>query len=243
VPGRRVREFGQVEGVYMTALQVVDLTAGYQGVPVIESLSLDVARGEVVAIIGRNGAGKSTTLMSISGLLSSYTGSVSVEGKTLHGDANRRCSKALALVLEGRSVFESLTVAQNLKVARVPAAAAYEIFPELERVKDRRAGVLSGGEQQMLAVSRAIARKPDVLLVDELSFGLAPITCRRLFKAVRDYAVLNHGVLLVEQHIHYATEVADRILVMHQGAIRLELPSGDLLGREAEIEKLYLGGP
>lgn len=226
----------------MNVLEVDGLCAGYGGLPIVQELSLTVGSGEVVAIIGRNGAGKTTALAAIAGLLRYSAGRLAVDGKPLVGAPFRRSRHEIGLVLEGRSVFPSLTVAQNLSVGRVTADAVFASFPELKRRKNVRAGDLSGGEQQILSLARAIARAPRVLLIDELSFGLAPVICNRLFDVIRQYAGAGHSVLLVEQHLHYAEVVADRVLVMHQGRISLETSAADLRSREAEIERVYLGG-
>jgi branched-chain amino acid transport system ATP-binding protein len=226
----------------VNALEVDGLCAGYGGLPIVQDLSLAVGDGEVVAIIGRNGAGKTTTLAAIGGLLKSSVNRLLVDGKPLSGPPFRRSRSEIGLVLEGRSVFPSLTVTQNLSVGRVAADVVFESFPELGRRKNVRAGDLSGGEQQILSLARAIARAPRVLLIDELSFGLAPAICNRLFEVIRQYARGGRAVLLVEQHLHYAELVADRVLVMHQGRICLETSAADLRSREAEIEHVYLGG-
>jgi branched-chain amino acid transport system ATP-binding protein len=148
----------------------------------------------------------------------------------------------VGLVLEGRSVFPPLTTAQNLKVGGVTIPDAVRLFPELEARLNVRAGNLSGGEQQMLSLARAMCRRPRALLLDELSFGLAPVICERLFSRIREFAADHDiAVVLVEQHLHYAAQVADRAVVMNQGQIALELPSSDLTTRAAEVEQLYLG--
>ncbi|WP_433189987.1 ABC transporter ATP-binding protein [Actinoallomurus sp. CA-150999] len=231
-------------GIRTTGLDVRDLSAGYGTAPVVSGLNLHVDPGEVVAMLGRNGAGKTTTLMAVGGFLKRCTGTVVVDGVAVGGAPHRRMRQSIGLVLEGRSVFAPLTTAQNLKVGRVEAAEALAVFPELEARLHVRAGNLSGGEQQMLSLARAMCRRPRVLLLDELSFGLAPVICDRLFSGIRRFAE-EHGiaVIVVEQHLHYAAMVADRAVVMNQGEMALELPSSQLLGRAGEIERLYLGGP
>lgn len=227
-----------------TGLDVRGLSAGYGSAPVVSGLNLRVDAGEVVAMLGRNGAGKTTTLMAIGGFLKRATGTVAVDGAAVDGAPHRRMRRHVGLVLEGRSVFPALTTAQNFKVGRVAQAEALRLFPDLEDRLHVRAGSLSGGEQQMLSLARAMCRRPRVLLLDELSFGLAPVMCDRLFSGIRQFAA-EHGiaVVVVEQHLHYAALVADRVVVMHQGRLALELPSSELLGRRGEIEQLYLGGP
>lgn len=225
-------------------LDVRGLSAGYGAAPVISALDLHVDAGEVVALLGRNGAGKTTTLMAVGGFLKRSGGVVTVDGAAVSGPPHRRMRGLVGLVVEGRSVFSPLTTAQNLKVGGVGIADALRLFPELEARLQVRAGNLSGGEQQMLSLARAMCRRPRVLLLDELSFGLAPVVCDRLFSRIRQFAEGHDmAVVLVEQHLHYAALVADRAVVMNQGQIALELPSSQLMSRGAEIEQLYLGGP
>jgi branched-chain amino acid transport system ATP-binding protein len=227
-----------------TGLDVRDLSAGYGAAPVISGLSLHVDPGEVVAMLGRNGAGKTTTLMAIGGFLKRSGGVITIGGVAASGPPHRRMRGLVGLVLEGRSVFPPLTTAQNLKVGGVGLADALSLFPELEARLHVRAANLSGGEQQMLSLARAMCRRPRVLLLDELSFGLAPVVCDRLFSGIRRFAADHDiAVVLVEQHLHYAALVADRAVVMSQGQIALELPSFQLLPRANEVERLYLGGP
>ena len=225
-----------------TALQVRGLTAGYGPLAVVRDVSFSLAPGEIVGLLGRNGAGKTTTLMAIGGFLGKYGGEVTVAGTPLTGPPYRRTRAHLGIVLEGRSVFGMLTVRQNLAIAGVRLAAALDLFPELKRKLNLRAGLLSGGEQQMLALARAVGRQPAVLLIDELSFGLAPAVCERIFARLKSItSATSLGVLLVEQHIHYAASVVDRALIMNEGALRAEVPGADLAAREAEIERIYLG--
>ena len=226
------------------ALDVRGLRAGWGGLPVVEDVNMRVGAGEIVGLLGRNGAGKSTTLFGIAGFLSHCEGEVRVDGARLRGPAYRRMRGPLGIVLEGRSVFPTLTVAQNLTAAGVGAGDALALFPELEAKLPLPAGKLSGGEQQMLALARAVARRPRALLIDELSFGLSPVACDALFARLR--AIVGQtemAVLLVEQHLHYAAQLVDRALVMNDGRIRLELAGHELLARSEEIEQHYLGGP
>jgi branched-chain amino acid transport system ATP-binding protein len=226
----------------LTGLDVRALTAGYGAAPVVSGLNLHVDAGEVVAMLGRNGAGKTTTLMAIGGFVKRSAGVVTVNGSAMGGPPHRRMRGLVGLVLEGRSVFPPLTTAQNLKVGGVGVADALRLFPELEPRLHVRAGNLSGGEQQMLSLARAMCRRPRVLLLDELSFGLAPVVCERLFSRIREFAEDHDiAVVLVEQHLHYAARVADRAVVMNQGQIALELASSELESRSGEVEQLYLG--
>jgi branched-chain amino acid transport system ATP-binding protein len=226
----------------LTGLDVHGLSVGYGAAPVISGLNLHVDAGEVVAMLGRNGAGKTTTLMAIGGFVKRSAGVITVDGTAIGGSPHRRMRGLVGLVLEGRSVFPPLTTAQNLKVGGVGVADAVRLFPELEARLNVRAGNLSGGEQQMLSLARAMCRRPRALLLDELSFGLAPVVCERLFSRIREFAADHKmAVVLVEQHLHYAAQVADRAVVMNQGRVALELPSSELAGRAAEVERLYLG--
>lgn len=228
----------------MTGLDVRGLSAGYGAAPVVSGLNLHAEAGEVVAMLGRNGAGKTTTLMAIGGFLKRSVGVITIDGTAVSGPPQRRMRGLVGLVLEGRSVFPPLTTAQNLKVGSVELTDALRLFPELEARLHVKAGNLSGGEQQMLSLARTMCRRPRVLLIDELSFGLAPVVCDRLFSGVRQFAADHDiAVVLVEQHLHYAAQVADRAVVMSQGRAALELPSSELVSRASEIEQLYLGGP
>ena len=201
------------------------------------------AHGEIVGILGRNGAGKTTTLMAIAGFLGRYTGEVRVNGQVLKGAAYRRSRAQIGLVLEGRSVFPTLTARQNLELAGADIDEALGLFPEMREKLSIAAGLLSGGQQQMLALARALGRHPTVLLIDELSFGLAPVLCERMFERLREIVARTEvGVVLVEQHIHYAETVVDRALIMNEGTIRAEFPGSELTARETEIERIYLGG-
>lgn len=225
------------------ALQVNGLTAGYGRLTVIHDVTFSVSHGEIVALLGRNGAGKTTTLMAIAGFLGGYRGEVLVDGQLLRGPGYRRSRGQIGIVLEDRSVFPSLTVRQNLALANADLDEALELFPELRVKLSLHSGLLSGGEQQMLALARMVCRRPAVLLIDELSFGLAPSLCERILSRLREVATTTSlGVLLVEQHIHYAEIVADRALIMNEGAILAEMPGSQLTQRENEIERIYLGG-
>jgi branched-chain amino acid transport system ATP-binding protein len=224
-----------------TGLSVSGLAAGYSDVPVVSDVSLRVNSGEVVALLGPNGAGKSTTLRAIAGLLRGTKGDIEVGGVPLKGPAHKRCRDTVGLVLEGRSVFASLTTEQNLSVAGVSFAAACDLFPLLAPLGDRRAGLLSGGEQQMVALARAVLRNPTVLMIDELSLGLAPMICTELYESLAMRAAsLGIAILIVEQHVRFAAMVANRGYVLNGGRIVLHLDSG-LRGHERAIEDVYLG--
>jgi branched-chain amino acid transport system ATP-binding protein len=230
------------------ALQIEGLTTGYGKIVVVRDLNLHVDAGEVVALLGPNGAGKTTTLLAISGLLPARQGTVRALGHDVTGMAPQRVARlGVAHVPEDRSLFTQLTVAENLRMAsrgrghgRQREVFAY--FGELERLLGRRAGLLSGGEQQMLALGRALLQRPRLLLVDEMSLGLAPIIVQRLLPVLRDIAQrTGTGVLFVEQHVHLALEVADRAYVMQRGQVSLSGSAAELRQRREVIESSYLG--
>lgn len=229
-------------------LAVRGLVAGYDGVPVLRGVSLDVAAGEVVALLGPNGAGKTTTLLTVSGLLPVLGGSIELLGggppSTRHPD--RVARRGVAHVPEERAVFAGLTVRENLLLGGhrrgVDLDTVLEFFPALGPLLDRRAGLLSGGEQQMLALGRALAGHPRLLLIDEMSLGLAPIVVERMLPVVRRIAEeLGGGVLLVEQHIHLALEVADRAYVLDRGRVVRTGTAAELEADEEALAASYLG--
>jgi branched-chain amino acid transport system ATP-binding protein len=235
-----------------SALQLKGLVAGYDGIPVVRGIDLDVKPGEVVALFGPNGAGKSTTLLTISGMLKPLGGSVSLLGEDISGVAPHDIARrGVAHVPEDRSLFFDLTVDENLRLGlihgnRVEVKSAIEraldLLPALAPLRKRKAGLLSGGEQQMLAMARAMMAEPKILLVDELSLGLAPVIVERLLPLVRGFADnASCAVLLVEQHVHMALEIADRALVLSNGRITLQGATQDLAGRRDLIEMSYLG--
>jgi branched-chain amino acid transport system ATP-binding protein len=208
---------------------------------VVRDVDLHVEPGEVVAVIGPTGAGKTTTLLTLAGELPPIGGEVVFNGRPTKAPLFRRARDGMRLVTEERSVFMRLTTAENLKVAGVAPSVAAEIFPELEQLMDRTAGLLSGGEQQMLTLARAVGAKPALLLVDELSLGLAPIVVRRLLDAVRRVATeQSTGVLLVEQHVRQAFGIADRVYVMQRVRIAMSGTVEEVRGRIDEVEATYL---
>ena len=231
----------------MNSLTIEGLTAGYNQAAVIRELDLTVGDGEVVALLGANGAGKTTTLRAISGIVKPIAGRVLLDGQDLAPlSPTARAQLRIAHVPEGRGVFFGLTVAEHLRLGHrgeeLDAQLAYDYFPMLEQLSHRRAGLLSGGEQQMLAVGRALARRPRLLLLDELSLGLAPIIVENLLPVIRDYAVESGcAVLLVEQHVHLALEVADRGYVLSHGEVVLENTASVLRKDRQLLVASYLG--
>ena len=222
-------------------LDVRGLAAGYGDVPVVHGIDLTVGAGEVVALLGPNGAGKTTTLLALGGVLPS-TGEVRYDDRPLTGPLHRRARRGLGLITEERAVFRQLSTRTNLALGAGGVDGALEVFPELDRLLDRKAGLLSGGEQQMVVLARALAARPRLLLVDELSLGLAPMMVARLLTALGEAAADGMSVLLVEQHARQALEIAARAYVLLRGAIELEGTGADLLARLPEIERTYLGG-
>ncbi len=229
-------------------LAIERLSVGYDGVPVVRDLSLTVDSGEVVALFGPNGAGKTTTLMAVSGFLPPISGSITVMGRPVPRlrNAHRVARWGVAHVPENRGLFFQLTVRENLSLAkttgRVDIERALEYFPTLQDLMDRRAGLLSGGEQQMLALARALLAEPRLLMVDEMSLGLAPVIYEKLMPVVKRVAdETGAGVLLVEQHTRMALEQADRAYALVHGDLVLEGPADELLQDPEVIDAAYLG--
>ena len=219
------------------------LSAGYGGVPVLRDLDLEVRAGEVVLLLGPNGAGKTTALLALAGELPLGGGTVELFGAPARGRLDRRVRDGLAFVPEERGIFRRLSVSENLRLGRGTPAGALALAPELSTFRRRQAGLLSGGEQQILALARAIAASPTVLLADELSLGLAPVVVERMLGAVRRAADDGAAVLLVEQHARQALTVADRGYVLRRGTFELSGSAGELLERIDEVEGAYLTDP
>ena len=228
----------------MTAILAArGLSAGYAGQPVVHDLDLTVEPGEVVCLLGPNGAGKTTTLLALSGVLAPLGGEVEFDGETTRAPLHKRARKGLGYVTEERSVFKGLSTRDNLRCGGVSTADALALFPELEKRLGVRGGLLSGGEQQMLTLARALCRKPRLLLADELSLGLAPLVVERLLQAVRAAAdERGTGVIIVEQHARKALKYADRVLVLTRGRVRMTMSASEARAQLADIESHYLSG-
>lgn len=224
----------------MRLLTTTDLRVSYGHIDVIRGIDLHVDAGEVVAILGANGAGKTTTLAALAGVIGSR-GDVELFGERDQASLHVRTRRGMRYLPDDRGIVRALTVRDNLRLARVDAVAAFAISPELESLMDRRAGDLSGGEQQILALTRAIASDPKLLIADELSFGLAPIIVGKMLGLARAAAERGAGVLMVEQYAGQALSVADRAYVLQRGEIALQGTAQEL-GRDlTALEESYLG--
>ena len=232
-------------------LEVKDLHVSYGGIRALRGVNLEVPDGKIVTLIGANGAGKSTMLRTISGLVKAESGSVLYNGKELIGmPINKILEEGIALVPEGRRVFTNLTVLENLKIGaylRNDKAGiqkdiewVYELFPRLQERSWQMAGTLSGGEQQMLAVGRALMSRPKLMMMDEPSLGLAPLVVKGIFDIIREINRQGVTVLLIEQNANMALKTADLAYVLETGEITLQGSGAELLTNEA-IKKAYLG--
>lgn len=225
-------------------LKLSNIESYYGPIMAIRGISLEVPRGQIVTLLGANGAGKTTTILALSGELAPMSGEVRFRGDASRRSLATRARQGLALVTEEKSVFMRLTTAENLRLGRGGVDRALEIFPQLREHLNRRAGLLSGGQQQILTLARALAADPRILLADELSLGLAPIVVQQLFEVIRRAAdERGVGVLLVEQHVRSALEVADRLYILQRGRCVLQGPAHELRESLDEIERSYLAGP
>lgn len=235
----------------MNLLEVRDLKVAYGGIQALKGISLDVAPGELVALIGSNGAGKTTTLKALAGLLP-YAGKVHYQqASLLHRASHQRVHDGLALVPEGRGVFARMSVLENLQMGAYCRSDhadiaqdllnIYELFPRLAERRTQLAGTLSGGEQQMVAMGRALMSRPRLLMLDEPSMGLAPLMVEKIFDTIRNISAQGVSILLVEQNAKLALEVAQRGYVLESGSITLADSAENLLGSSA-VQRAYLGG-
>lgn len=225
-----------------TPVHVRGLTAGYGGTPAVVDLDLEVREGEVFALLGANGAGKTTTLLALAGELPAMSGSVGILGDSRRRRLHQRARAGVGFLTEERCVFQQLSGWDNLKLGRGKPEKALEFFPELEPHLGKTAGLLSGGQQQMLALGRILAGEPRVLLADELSLGLAPMVVARLLEALRSAADGGVAVVLVEQHVEQALAIADHGCVLRRGRAVLSGAAADLRRDVDEISSHYLAG-
>ncbi len=232
-------------------LKVEEIHVYYGSIHAIKGVSFEVNEGEIVTLIGANGAGKSTTLNTIAGSIKPRQGTVTFEGKVISGmSANRIVPLGMALCPEGRRIFQNMTVRENLEMGgytrsnEETARTIEEVFERFPRLKERRrqiAGTLSGGEQQMLAISRALMSRPKLMMLDEPSMGLAPILVDQIFDIIRELHASGTTILLVEQNARKALQIADRAYVLETGGITLS-GTGEELSHSDEVRKAYLGG-
>ncbi len=233
-------------------LEITNLCAGYGPIQAVSSLNLVVRQGEIVTLLGSNGAGKSTTLRSISGLLKQKTGSILFEGKEIQKlPTEKIIEKGISQVPEGRKIFGRLTVDENLevgaylvkdhKVIHERKEQAFALFPRLAERRHQKGGTLSGGEQQMLAIGRALMQSPRLLLLDEPSMGLAPLLVEAIFEIIVKLNREGTTILLVEQNARMALQVAHRAYVLANGRLSMEGKASDLAS-DPEVQKAYLGG-
>ena len=230
-------------------LEIRDLVVSYGGIEAVKGISLDVEEGKIVTLIGSNGAGKSTTMKSIAGLVTAKSGSIHFQGEELLGKSTDQIvSRGVTLVPEGRRVFGNLTVAENLRIGAYLRKDSitddfkwvYELFPRLKEREWQLAGTLSGGEQQMLAVGRALMAKPKLIMMDEPSLGLAPIVVKGIFDIIREINRQGITVLLNEQNANMALKIADWAYVIQTGSIVLQGTGAEMAENE-EVKAAYLG--
>ena len=234
----------------MAMLEIKDLNVFYGGIHALKGISLEVEQGQIVSMIGSNGAGKSSMMNAISGLVKYKSGEIIYKGEKLPTQANKIVKAGICQVPEGRLIFANLTTYENLMIGAYLRSdkdgiardlkRVYEIFPRLEERKDQIAGTLSGGEQQMLAMGRGIMSAPDVIMLDEPSLGLAPLLINTIFETIKEIKSMGKTILLVEQNALKALSVADKAYVLEQGRITKSGPGAELL-KDPQIAEAYLG--
>ena len=234
-----------------TMLSVRDLHVSYGAIKAVRGISFDIKQGEIVTLIGANGAGKSTTLNTVAGLIRPDSGSIEFKGQSIVGvKSHKVVERGMALCPEGRRVFSQMSVSENLDMGgytrsdaenRETLQRVYERFPRLKERVGQMAGTLSGGEQQMLAMGRALMSKPDLLMLDEPSMGLAPILVQEIFDIIKELNAAGTTILLVEQNANMALSIADRAYVLEIGTIKKTGTGADLL-QDDDVRKAYLGG-
>lgn len=230
-------------------LQIRDLDVRFGGIHAVSGISLDVEQGKIITLIGANGAGKSTTLRAVSGIVKPFGGDILFEGQSILGKSpDKIVSRGITMVPEGRRVFPNLTVLENLKIGAYlrkdnfsgDLDHVYELFPRLKERSWQMAGTLSGGEQQMLAVGRALMAKPKVIMMDEPSLGLAPLVVRDIFSIIRTINESGITVLLVEQNANMALKIAHQGFVLETGSITMS-GTGEELLKDERVKEAYLG--
>ena len=232
-------------------LSVRDLHVSYGAIKAVRGISFDIKQGEIVTLVGANGAGKSTTLNTVAGLIRPDSGSIEFKGQSIVGvKSHKVVERGMALCPEGRRVFSQMSVSENLDMGgytrsdaenRETLRRVYERFPRLKERVGQMAGTLSGGEQQMLAMGRALMSKPDLLMLDEPSMGLAPILMQEIFDIIKELNAAGTTILLVEQNANMALSIADRAYVLEIGTIKKTGTGADLL-QDDDVRKAYLGG-
>ena len=235
----------------MALLEVRNLQVSYGPIQAVRGIDLDVEKGQIVALLGANGAGKTTTLRTISGVIKPSGGTITLEGKPLSKRACKVAREGISMSPEGRLIFYGLTVEENLKAgayiqkskARVQEnmQRVYQMFPVLEQRKKQQANTLSGGEQQMLAIGRALMSDPEVLLLDEPSLGLAPLVIQDIFKALQEIRAAGTTILIVEQNALQTLKIADYAYVLELGQISMHGPASELI-HDSRLVEAYLGG-
>ncbi|MEG0751252.1 MAG: ABC transporter ATP-binding protein [Oscillospiraceae bacterium] len=232
----------------MAFLEVRDLEVSYSHVSALNGVSIDVEQGKIVSVIGANGAGKSSLLNTISGMVKPKSGSITLQGENLIMSPDKVVKKGVAQVPEGRKIFDGLTVEENLimgavnglRQAKENFEVAYKLFPILRERKKQQGGTLSGGEQQMLAIARAMMANPQLIMFDEPSMGLAPVIIKQVFKFIREINASGVTVLLIEQNAKQALQSSDYTYVLENGKVTMQGNSRDMI-RDPRIVKAYLG--